>query len=177
MVVGLLGNKSPGSNRFTLVAPKPENGVRLQAKLGNQNPTGLPVGVVRKEALYRLVAWIAVVHDKFNGLNDAYEFNFTDKQMHFLIIGLLGMAMTFLLVPIVKLLVQKKMVLTLTWFYVITVLIVITFAIEIGQGFTHTGAMDFADIVAGIYGFLVMFALYAVVRGLIILIHKLIHRK
>lgn len=46
MVVGLLGNKSPGSNRFTLVAPKPENGVRLQAKLGNQNPTGLPVGVV-----------------------------------------------------------------------------------------------------------------------------------
>ena len=47
MVVGLLGNKSPGSNRFTLVAPKPENGVRLQAKLGNQNPTGLPVGVVR----------------------------------------------------------------------------------------------------------------------------------
>ena len=132
---------------------------------------------VIKEALYRLVAWIAVVHDKFNGLNDAYEYNFTDKQMHFLIIGLLGMAMTFLLVPIVKLLVQKKMVLTLTWFYVITVLIVITFAIEIGQGFTHTGAMDFADIVAGIYGFLVMFALYAVVRGLIILIHKLIHRK
>ena len=47
MVVGLLGNKSPGSNRFTLVAPKPENGVRLQAKLGNQNPTGLLVGVVR----------------------------------------------------------------------------------------------------------------------------------
>lgn len=46
MVVGLLGNKSPDSNRFTLVTPKPENGVRLQATLGNQNPTGLPVGVV-----------------------------------------------------------------------------------------------------------------------------------
>ena len=47
MIVGLLGNKSPDSNRFTLVTPKPENGVRLQATLGNQNPTGLPVGVVR----------------------------------------------------------------------------------------------------------------------------------
>ena len=47
MVVGLLGNKSPDSNRFTLVTPNPENGVRLQATLGNQNPTGLPVGVVR----------------------------------------------------------------------------------------------------------------------------------
>ena len=47
MVVGLLGNESPDSNRFTLVTPKPENGVRLQATLGNQNPTGLPVGAVR----------------------------------------------------------------------------------------------------------------------------------
>lgn len=47
MVVGLLGNKSPGSNRFILVTPKPENGVQLQAKLVNQNPTGLSVGAVR----------------------------------------------------------------------------------------------------------------------------------
>jgi hypothetical protein len=47
VVVGLLGNESPDSNRFTLVTPKPEKGVRLQATLGNQNPTGLPVGAVR----------------------------------------------------------------------------------------------------------------------------------
>ena len=47
MVVGLLGNESSDSNRFTLVTPKPENGVRLQATLGNQNPTGLPMGAVR----------------------------------------------------------------------------------------------------------------------------------
>ena len=47
MVVGLLGNEGPDSNRFTLVTPKPENGVRLQAAFDNQNPTGLPVGAVR----------------------------------------------------------------------------------------------------------------------------------
>ena len=46
MVVGLLGNESSDSNRFTLVPPKSENDVRLQATLGNQNLTGLPVGVV-----------------------------------------------------------------------------------------------------------------------------------
>ena len=28
--------------------PKPANGVRLQAKLESENPTGLPVGVVRQ---------------------------------------------------------------------------------------------------------------------------------
>ena len=46
MVVGLLGNKSSDSNRLTLVTPKSLNDVRLQATLGNQNPTGLPVGAV-----------------------------------------------------------------------------------------------------------------------------------
>ena len=46
MVVGLLGNESPDSNRLILVTPKSENDVRLQATLGNQNPTGLPVGAV-----------------------------------------------------------------------------------------------------------------------------------
>ena len=45
MVVGLLGNENPDLNRFTLVTPKPANGVRLQATLDNQNPTGLPVGI------------------------------------------------------------------------------------------------------------------------------------
>ena len=47
MVAGLLGNESSDSNRFTLVTPKSENDVRLQAKLDSKNPTGLPVGVVR----------------------------------------------------------------------------------------------------------------------------------
>ena len=47
MVVGLLDNESPDSKRFTLVTPKSENDVRLQATLDNQNPTGLPVGAVR----------------------------------------------------------------------------------------------------------------------------------
>ena len=52
MVVGLLGNESSDSNRLTLVTPKSENDVRLQATLDNQNPTGLPVGVVSPRELY-----------------------------------------------------------------------------------------------------------------------------
>ena len=54
MVVGLLGNESPDSNRLTLVTPKSENDVRLQATLGNQNPSGLPVGAVRELPQYHL---------------------------------------------------------------------------------------------------------------------------
>ena len=47
MVVGLLGNESSDLNRLTLVTPKSENDVRLQATLDNQNTKGLPMGVVR----------------------------------------------------------------------------------------------------------------------------------
>ena len=48
VVVGHFGNESPDSNRFTLVTPKPENGVRLQATL-QSGPTDKPVGAVRKK--------------------------------------------------------------------------------------------------------------------------------
>ena len=61
MVVGLLGNENPDLNRFTLVTPKPANGVRLQATLDNQNPTGLPVGAVR------LIVWLIGLTLQKNG--------------------------------------------------------------------------------------------------------------
>ncbi len=45
----------------------------------------------------------------------------------------------------------------IAWIYVFTLIIVITFAIEIGQKVTNTGNMEFADIVFGVVGFIVMF--------------------
>lgn len=39
MAVWLIGNKSPDSNRLTLITPKFENDVRLQVILDNQNPS------------------------------------------------------------------------------------------------------------------------------------------
>ena len=47
-----------------------------------------------------------------------------------------------------------------------TSILVITFAVEIGQRLTNTGNMEFADIVFGIGGFIVMFAVYAVYRAI-----------
>ena len=41
---------------------------------------------------------------------------------------------------------------------------VLGFAIEIGQRITGTGNMDFADVVAGLYGVLAFFGVYTVVR-------------
>lgn len=117
-----------------------------------------------RDFLYWCVGMIAKIHDKIMDLNNGYEMNFSDKEMHFLVIGLLGMAMLFVVYPLFKYLAKKNKELVIAWIYVFTVIIVITFAIEIGQKITHTGAMEFADIMFGIVGFLAMFAAFVVLR-------------
>ena len=91
-------------------------------------------------------------------------------------IGFLGMGMLFVIYPLFKLL-SENHVLVIAWIYVFTVIIVIVFAIEIGQGITGTGTMDFDDIVAGVAGFMAMFIAFvvarAVVKGVVRLIRSL----
>ena len=62
----------------------------------------------------------------------------------------------------------------IAWIYVLTLIIVITFAIEIGQKVTGTGNMEFADIVMVVFGFIVMFLVFSVLRGIYKLIRNLI---
>ena len=123
-----------------------------------------------KETLYSLMDIVAQIHNKILSLNDAYEYNFSDKQLHFLVIGLVGMLMLFVVHPIFLHLAKKKHVMVISWIYVFTLIIVLTFAIEIGQRLSHSGNMEFADIVFGVVGFLTMFAVFALFRGICMLI-------
>lgn len=127
-----------------------------------------------KELLYLGVSIVAKIHDKLMQLNNAFEVNLTDKQLHFLIIGLLGMGMLFVVYPLFKYLAKKNKELVVAWIYVFTVIVVITFAIEIGQTITGTGHMEFADIAFGLIGFLSMFAAFCILRLLIHGIRQLI---
>lgn len=63
----------------------------------------------------------------------------------------------FVVYPVFKWLAKHDHVMVIAWIYVFTLIIVITFAIEIGQKVTNTGNMEFADIVFGVVGFIVMF--------------------
>ena len=127
-----------------------------------------------KELLYWIVEWIAKIHSHILRLNDAYEYNFTDKELHFLVIGILGMMFIFVVYPVFKWLAKHEHVMVIAWIYVLTLIIVITFAIEIGQKVTGTGNMEFADIVMGVFGFIVMFLVFSVLRGIYKLIRNLI---
>lgn len=126
--------------------------------------------------LYGLVELVARIHSYLLRLNDANEYNFTDKELHFLIIGILGMAMIFVVHPLFKWLVRNNHVMVVSWIYVFTLIIVITFAIEIGQRVTNTGNMEFADIMFGVLGFISMFIVFSIVRTIYHVIRRAMER-
>lgn len=130
-----------------------------------------------KSLLYFIVEVIARIHNKILSLNDAWEYSFTDKELHFLIIGIIGMAMIFVVYPLFKWLAKRNCIMIISWIYVFTLIIVLTFAIEIGQKVSNTGTMDFADIMFGLVGFIFMFSIFAIVREIYHLICRVLKKK
>lgn len=116
------------------------------------------------------------MHEDIIGINDNGQYNLTDKQLHFWVIGLFGMALILVLQPIFKGLAENDLTLIITWIYVFTVVLVITFAIELGQWYTGSGVMESEDVFYGITGFLVMFVIYAIIRGTILTIRNMLRR-
>lgn len=119
-----------------------------------------------RDLLYFCVEIIAKIHNAIMQLNNTYEIYLTDKELHFLVIGLLGMGMILVIHPLFKYLASQGKEMVIAFIYVFTVIIVLTFAIEIGQKVSHTGQMEFADIMYGLVGFLAMFLVFCLVRYL-----------
>lgn len=132
--------------------------------------------MLMKELLYWSVGLVAKLHNYIMRLNDNYEYRFSDKELHFLVIGALGMGLVFIIYPLFKWLARTHHEMVITWIYVFTVIVVITFAIEIGQQITHTGNMEFADIMFGLVGFFIMFAIFSVIRMFYHLIRNAVKR-
>lgn len=127
--------------------------------------------------LYSILDFINNAHKFILTWNDANEASFTDKELHFLVIGAIGMILIFIVQPIFSMLAKRGHVLAISWIYVFTLILLLTFAIEIEQKITKSGVMEFEDIVFGVWGFLLMFLVYAIIRGIIIAIYKFIKRK
>jgi glycopeptide antibiotics resistance protein len=116
---------------------------------------------------------VAQIHEELLRINDSSELFLSDKELHFVVMGLLGMGLLLVIYPLFLIL-SKHNVLTIAWIYVFTVMVVISFAIEIGQGFTGTGNMDMDDIISGLAGFMLMFFIFAAVRLVLMLIWRFI---
>ena len=103
---------------------------------------------------------ITRLHTKIMGLNDAYEWAFSDKMLHFIVIGLFGFLMLLIIQPLFKWFANHDGILFVTFSYVFTVVLTISFAIEFGQAYSGAGEMDFYDIASGLFGFFVFFGIY-----------------
>ena len=126
--------------------------------------------------LYYFVRGVARIHDTILALNDSGELFLNDKQLHFVVMGAAGMAFLLLIYPLFILL-SKRHVLIIAWLYVFTVLVMLSFAIEIGQGLSGIGNMEMRDIISGLAGFMFLFLIFAFLRLIYLLIRRLITGK
>ena len=124
--------------------------------------------------LRMLVAWLSRAHNYILTLNDRFEYSFSDKELHFLVIGAIGLALILLVYPVFRLLANHNRVLAITWIYVLTVLAVLTFAIEIGQRVTGRGTMEFGDVAAGMGGFLAVTIVITALRLLLFAVKSIV---
>ena len=115
---------------------------------------------------------VAQIHESLMHLNDDFELYFGDKDMHFIVMAVLGMILFFMVHFVFKRL-AKWSITAISFIYVFTVMTVLGLAIEIGQKITGTGDMDFQDVVAGLYGVLAFFAVYTVYRLIVLLVRHL----
>jgi len=126
--------------------------------------------------LYEGTMIVAQIHESLMHLNDNFELYFGDKDMHFIVMAVLGMILFFMVHFVFKRL-AKWSITAISFIYVFTVMTVLGFAIEIGQKITGTGDMDFRDVVAGLYGVLAFFAVYTVYRLIVLLVRHLMRGK
>lgn len=112
----------------------------------------------------KLIAEIVnMFHDLLNNLVKSLGWQFTDKELHFWIMGIIGIFI-FAIVQVTFIWISKWSITTISFFYTSTIMVVIVFAIEIQQKITRRGNMEFADAVVGLYGFLALFGMYLLIR-------------
>ncbi len=130
-----------------------------------------------QEILTEIVLFIGKIHSYIGRMNKGSHSLFTDKDLHLIVMAIIGVFI-FLFTYLIFWFIQKKLpksaMFIVTFIYTFTVLVVITFAIEIGQKITNTGNMEFADILYGLWGFLIAFGFLLAIMAIVWVIRSII---
>lgn len=143
--------------------------VSCRAATSDPSPDHFQEEIILSELLYILVSYVARIHNWILTWNDSSGAFLDDKQLHFIVMGVVGMLLLFVVYPLFKVL-SENHILVVAWIYVFTVMFVLTFAIEIGQGITGTGRMEMDDVTAGLAGFMFLFFIFAAIRLIVVAI-------
>jgi len=123
--------------------------------------------------LLKVLAAIAnSLHDFIILLLEKFGVNFTDKDLHFWVIGIIGL-LVFVVSDILFRMIAKWSISAISFIYALTVIIVFVFAIEIEQEITGRGNMEFSDISMGLYGFFVFLGVYLLIKMMLYMFGRL----
>ena len=128
-----------------------------------------------KEAIKFLAEIVNNLHDILIHLsNDILGLQLTDKDLHFYIMGFIGICSFLVVYVISKKLSQLPFGITmLSFFYTLTFMFVLVFAIEIQQALTNRGNMEFIDAIIGLWGYIIFFLIYIAIVLLGISVKKI----
>lgn len=129
-----------------------------------------------ENALRFLADLVNNLHDIILAVSRMLRLNMTDKELHFWLIGSIGILL-FLISDYIFRRVARWSISILSFIYTFTVLIVVVLGLEIEQKITGRGNMEFTDVIAGVWGFLVMFGVYSAARVLVWLTLKYLGRQ
>ncbi|MBM7584956.1 putative membrane protein YesL [Bacillus pakistanensis] len=110
-------------------------------------------------------------------VSDQLGLQLSDKDLHFWIMGIIGIC-TFLFVFTVSKWLSKLRfgMITLSFFYTLTFMFVLVFAVEIQQAITDRGNMEFIDAIVGLWGFIAFFLVYIGIVFLFFILRTIINK-
>ncbi|MGE7902941.1 hypothetical protein ACQKNS_00855 [Peribacillus sp. NPDC094092] len=110
-------------------------------------------------------------------VSDTLNSNATDKDLHFWIMGIIGIIIFLFVLFLSNLISRMRFGITiLSFLYTFTVMVVLVFAIEIQQALTSRGNMEFQDAAVGLWGFIVFFMVFAVLSSIFLLVKNFFKR-
>ncbi|MGI8385426.1 hypothetical protein [Robertmurraya sp. P23] len=129
-----------------------------------------------KEFILFLANIVNYIHDLIMDLAQNAGLNFTDKDLHLWVFGVIGL-LSFIFVHIVFKALASYSITAISFIYTFTIMLVLVFAIEIQQKITGRGQMEFDDAVISLWGFLLFFAAFLLFKGIFVGIKKFFNKK
>lgn len=108
---------------------------------------------------------VNALHDLIGSSTKTVGLELTDKDLHLWVFGIVGLC-SFLFVHFIFRMLAKYSVTSISFIYTFTLMVILVFAIEIQQKITGRGKMEFDDAVVSLWGFLLFFAGFLVLKGI-----------
>lgn len=129
-----------------------------------------------KDFIKLITEMVNQIHDVIMLMSENAGLNLSDKDLHLWVFGIIGITSFFVVHLVFKLLAQYS-VTAISFIYTFTVMLVLVFAIEIQQKITGRGQMEFDDAVVSLWGFILFFAFFLVIKGIYLLIKNFIKNR